>query len=538
VREAATQSVHIKNSALSVWRIQPVIQHDAWEGPETLEIKPGETGEYKMTYKPVLMTQAGSPDQGKAFFPLPDGTGLLYHLEGTADAPAPEGTVTATVPAKTKHAIVLKLNNWLPTTQRFDVTVTRDSEDETVTLKGHDFVDVPGMQEYGYTLTFLSHKETTCNAQVTFTNPKSGEYIKYAVQARATAPQVASHIDLSAAVRQLVTHTLDLDNPLSLPVSLELKCDLPEVTVPPALHLGAGAAATVPIAWRPLVKGERSATLTVSAPELGATTHSLRLRASDAADMRTLQFRAGLGAAQTQTFRFSNFLRGNGTAPIVYKASVRSGPDFEVEVKDVQAPPADGTQGTDVSVDVKFEPSRVGEVRDTLTISHPEGGEYVCDLVGTGSLPGRAGPIVIRSGQTVQVPFKNVLASNAEFVFTCSPATMFTVAKAKETVPPKKGINIGVAFKPTPDIARDPKDKNPPRLAPIRSGASSLSWPTRPSRPQAATHLFAGSSTCVAISNLGCPQAAPRTAHARRGTGKPRASGSAGSGARSVARRS
>lgn len=85
---------------------------------------------------------------------------------------------------------------------------------------------------------------------------------------------------------------------------------------------------------------------------------------------------------------------------------------------------------------------------DTLTITHPEGGEYVCKLVGMGSAPSRAGPIAIRANQTVQLPFKNVLAANVDFVFSCTPANLFTLAKPKETIPAKKASNIAVSYKP------------------------------------------------------------------------------------------
>jgi hypothetical protein len=57
---------------------------------------------------------------------------------------------------------------------------------------------------------------------------------------------------------------------------------------------------------------------------------------------------------------------------------------------------------------------------------------------------------VITSKGAVQIPFKNVLAANAEFVSSCSPAHLFTVAKPKETIAAKKASSIAVAYKPEP----------------------------------------------------------------------------------------
>ncbi|KAJ1622753.1 hypothetical protein T492DRAFT_1126396 [Pavlovales sp. CCMP2436] len=171
---------------------------------------------------------------------------------------------------------------------------------------------------------------------------------------------------------------------------------MPQVIIPSTLLLGVGMVAVLNLSWRPFVKGSREVALTLSSAELGSIVHEVRLEAIGAADVRTLQFK------------------------------------FKV------------------SVEIRFEPSRLGEVTDTLTIAHPDGGEYVCNLLGLGSEPGRLGPIVISAGQTVQVPFKNVLNANVEFASTASPAGAFAVGKPRKTIPAKKGSAIAVSFKPEP----------------------------------------------------------------------------------------
>jgi len=448
VRERVVQNIPLKNTALSLWRIKPVISSTEWEGDELIELAAGETKNYALTYCPLTMTKEGKHD-AQIFFPLPDGTAHLYRLEGISDPPALTGVVSVEVPARVKKPILLQVTNWLKVTQRFLVRVGRkDGKDEEMTLKGHDHFDVPALQMREYALHLYAHKEGTTQAEVTFENEKTDEFVRYELKVKVLPPSVASTISLSGAVRQLVTHAMDVDNPLDVPLSLTVSCDLPEVIVPSTLLLGAGMAAVLNLSWRPLVKGSREATLTLSSAELGNIVHKVRLEAIGAADVRTLQFKAGLGGSQLQSFRFANYLRGSG--PAVYKCAVKSGTDFEVEVKDVAAPPADGTTGSEVSVEIRFEPSRLGEVADTLTIAHPDGGEYVCNLLGLGSEPGRLGPIVIKAGQTVQVPFKNVLNANVEFASSASPAGAFAVGKPRETIPAKKGAAIAVSFKPEP----------------------------------------------------------------------------------------
>ena len=50
------------------------------------------------------------PFQGSIFFPLPDGTGLLYNMTGFSDQPRPITTVTNDIPAKTQHTEVFQNN--------------------------------------------------------------------------------------------------------------------------------------------------------------------------------------------------------------------------------------------------------------------------------------------------------------------------------------------------------------------------------------------------------------------------------------------
>lgn len=56
--------------------------------------------------------------QGTVFFPLPDGTGLLFNLVGTAEPPKPSGKISRDVPCKTMYIEPLTVHNWLKKPQR------------------------------------------------------------------------------------------------------------------------------------------------------------------------------------------------------------------------------------------------------------------------------------------------------------------------------------------------------------------------------------------------------------------------------------
>lgn len=59
-----------------------------------------------------------SSSEGTLFFPLPDGTGWLYALHGTAELPKAVANIYREVPCKTPYTELLPISNWLNKPQR------------------------------------------------------------------------------------------------------------------------------------------------------------------------------------------------------------------------------------------------------------------------------------------------------------------------------------------------------------------------------------------------------------------------------------
>jgi hydrocephalus-inducing protein len=108
---------------------------------------------YVVTYRPLNMTSSDQPHEGSVFFPIPDGTGLLYRLVGRAEAPQPEGRIERTVPAKASHVESLRVSNWLARPQRFKVIIDRKAADKATLLQGAEYIDVPAHSSKDYKLT-------------------------------------------------------------------------------------------------------------------------------------------------------------------------------------------------------------------------------------------------------------------------------------------------------------------------------------------------------------------------------------------------
>ena len=72
--------------------------------------------------------------------------------------------------------------------------------------------------------------------------------------------------------------------------------------------------------------------------------------------------------------------------------------------------------GSEVWVDVTYEPSKLGDVRANLIVSSNVGGDYVCPLYGHCVAPRPQGPVTVKSGVIItSVPFKNVFTTSANF---------------------------------------------------------------------------------------------------------------------------
>ena len=97
--------------------------------------------------------------------------------------------------------------------------------------------------------------------QVTFLNEVTEEYLYYMVTFKATASGPLSTIEMTTAVRQRVSSTVKVDNPLPAPVTFAIDCKVPDVSVPP--HF------TVPAQSEVGAKVVQHALLSLSAAFLG-----------------------------------------------------------------------------------------------------------------------------------------------------------------------------------------------------------------------------------------------------------------------------
>ncbi|TPX54724.1 hypothetical protein PhCBS80983_g05802 [Powellomyces hirtus] len=441
VRQSDTKTIPVTNKTSTHWHVRPTIDNDFWNGHEVLDIEPGQTKGYDVTFTPLEMIGVGDGGrhEGSVFFPLPDGTGMLYKLYGTADKPLPAGNITRDVPSKTQYTEVLPVVNWLKRPQRLKVTWELAKPDPSVVLKGHEFLDLPALLSKDYKLSFYAYKEGVTTLKVIFKNETTQEFAFYNITFRSTSAGVMATHELMTTVRQSITKEIAVTNPLPVPVTFTIACNSADITIPHTLSVQPRSEVMLPIDFLPVQARETVARLTLQSGELGVYQYDLKLVSNPAGPEHNLQFKVPLGTNQTQTFRFISFAK----VKTEYVCKLDSA-DFSVE-KTVMAPAATNS-GIEVAVDVTYEPSRLGDTRTQLIVSSATGGDYVCPLSGHCTMPKPQGPISVKAGTPSIVPFRNVFNSSAAFTFSVDNPC-FSV-KAGETIGAKKSTQISLSYKP------------------------------------------------------------------------------------------
>lgn len=207
VRKPTTQTVPIQNPEDREWAINPTISTKSaacqgyFTAKPTLVVPAHGSANYEVTYHPKTMTgkekhgdsdeMVNVPHLGSLFFPLPNGTAILYDLKGIASPPESEGRIAETIPAKKQHNFIVPVKNWSRNTLRFKAKWDVEGEQPGLFIRGANTFDVAGESHKDYKLNFLALRAGTYRFRCEFKHEASGEFIFYkfeiTVQDNATA---------------------------------------------------------------------------------------------------------------------------------------------------------------------------------------------------------------------------------------------------------------------------------------------------------------------------------------------------------------
>ena len=159
-----------------------------------------------------------------------------------------------------------------------------------------------------------------------------------------------------------------------------------------------------------------------------------------------MHFKTAFGSDLVQNFKFIHYLKKAAT----YSCRVdKVGPkvpqlqpvnpkdpkisvvlvDFTIDVLNFNAPPSESNDGIEVGVNIKYEPSALGDSRAILVLTSPDAGEYQCLLIGQSSAPVPKGPFKI-GAKSPPIDFKNPFFDSCEFIIRIDNPSFTTGAKS------------------------------------------------------------------------------------------------------------
>jgi hypothetical protein len=244
-------------------------------------------------------------------------------------------------------------------------------------------------------------------------------------------------------VRQVSSKEIIIANPLAIPASFTTICSTSEITAPHTLTLPPRSEGSILLEYLPLHVKDIQARLIVTSNELGVYQYDLKLLAVPANPERSLHFKVGLGGSQTQMLRFTSYAK----IKTEYTCKLDNS-DFITEKSIIVLPTSSSANGVEVSLEVQYEPCKIGDVKTQLIVSSPNGGDYIFPLIGHCVAPRPQGPVLIKSGIISNIQFKNVFNCSTTFTITADNPS-FIVKTPSETAPPKKSFTIQVFYRHT-----------------------------------------------------------------------------------------
>ena len=302
----------------------------------------------------------------------------------------------------------------------------------------------------------MSSVEGVAKGTVTFTNQATGEFMFYRFTATTTAAEVLETITMDSPVRQTARYIITVENPLppNVPVNMVTagptndwwSCDSKFIKINELAPLSGNSEGTFEVEYRPLLPLAHPSQhlISITTRELGVFKYNLMLTATPPTLRQSLRFSVPLGSMQAETFVFKAF----NSTKCEYNCSLKRTDVFAVQKSVVVEPVAGGWDGADIRVDISFEPTDMGEVRDVLTVTSPEGGEYVCELIANCVAPLPQGPFnLISDGKELGIPFRNCFSAASTWTFSVD-STAFRLVAPSTTVQPKSQGTCGVVFDP------------------------------------------------------------------------------------------
>ncbi|VDO06481.1 unnamed protein product [Rodentolepis nana] len=433
VRSNSAYSITLSNPTDNWWSIKPVFTGSGWNGEPIVEIPPKGTKDYLINYHPQSMTQNGVPlkpplillnsmlpFQAQVFFPLQNGKGLLYNLEGMAGPPEPIASkIIVEFSRGQKFDLSISVPNWLPKLQRFRVS-WKASDEVNFTFTGSMYFDIPGGKSKSYILVCYSKIEASTDLKVTlfenvlfvfvkviFTNQKTGEYQFVEYQLRSIKPKPEGVIELKSPLQKTSIYYLELNNPFDNEIVIGLRSSLPELICPPEYKMRPLTKTKIQLKFKPWRVGNLKGILEVDSKDLGQSIYDLHLEALEPLPEKPVKFRTSVGKVGSNFVTICN--PSQNRVVFTCEVSFINDSSFHCDKSLLLA------ANSSALLAVTFEPAQLGSREATLKVTSNQVGPFLFQLCGLATPPEPQGPFLISATSPTQLKVKNIFPQSMKF---------------------------------------------------------------------------------------------------------------------------
>jgi len=219
--------------------------------------------------------------KGNLFFPLPDGSALLYTLIGKSSSPLPVSISEIKLRAKKSNVHIIEVKNWLRELQRFEVNWVMEQEEPSLFISGAKTIDIAGETIKPYKLSIYGLKQTSAKVNVYFKNLKTNEFIFYKLTLSLAEALPEAKIELSSIIRESVSKLITIENPLDKPVIVkkeQFSTDNDNISfLPSSFTIPEKSEFGFEVVFRPLLITTVESKFSLKSPELGEFIYPLTL---------------------------------------------------------------------------------------------------------------------------------------------------------------------------------------------------------------------------------------------------------------------
>ena len=403
-RQSIVQEIPVSNNGPEDWTMSCAVGGSkCFSGSNSFKVPANSTASYSLSFKPAwICEETGTLTMKNAKL----GSNFVFNLNGVGEEPLSEGNIEIKLGARESHEQTLELPALGARTYSIETDLPYVTGPATLTTTGTGGGDdgAGGDNTGGdntYTMSVNPQTGGNFAGQITFTDEASGMYVWYTVDLLVNAPAAEANITITAECRKASVATISLSNPTADPITFDVALDGDGVLGDKTFVLEPNGSSAYELFYSPLLAKKHTGTVAFTNEAAGEFWYQLNLTATPAPHVDLEAMSCPVGGKVKQRVFIQNPLGKE----VKLGSSCHNSRNYSVSPSGPKLPPyGEGW------FDVCYTPSSLGEEESSrIDLAHPELGNFIYFVCGSGALPGLMDeehcPVSIVNDQTTY-PFK------------------------------------------------------------------------------------------------------------------------------------